>query len=121
MYDLAGNARESKVRKFIVKNYDCLEDLTALKQADYSACKDDVAVAPTVKKMTDILNAMQSEGVPLTLKQLCVRGDELIFIGVPKERTGEILSKLLEECAINSVKNSKSELLNYALNLANRL
>ncbi len=121
MYDLAGNARESKVRKFIVKNYDCFEDLTALKQADYSACKDDVAVAPTVKKMTDILNAMQSEGVPLTLKQLCVRGDELIFIGVPKERTGEILSKLLEECAINSVKNSKSELLNYALNLANRL
>ena len=121
MYDFRGDARENKVRKFIVRNYDVIDKLMLLKQADYSACKDDVAVAPTVKKMTDILNAMQSEGVPLTLKQLCVRGDELIFIGVPKERTGEILSKLLEECAINSVKNSKSELLNYALNLANRL
>ena len=39
------------------------DKLMLLKQADFSACKDDTSVAPSVTKMTGILNAMKAEGV----------------------------------------------------------
>ena len=59
--------------RFIVKNYEYLEELMLLKQADYSACKDDLSPAPTVVKMRAILENMKAEGVPFTLKELSVR------------------------------------------------
>ena len=78
MYDLRGDARENKVRKFIIENLDVLDKLLLLKQADFSACKDDLSVAPSVEKINNITEKMRAEGVPFTLKQLVVRGDELL-------------------------------------------
>ena len=78
MYDLSCLAREGKIRKFIVEHYGVIDDLLALKQADYSACKDDLSKAPCVKKWESVIEKMKSESVPFTLKQLAVRGDELI-------------------------------------------
>lgn len=121
MYDLDGKARESKVRKFIVRNYGILDKLLFLKQADFSACKDDLSVAPSVTKITCILQKMKDEGVPLTLKQLAVKGDELIAAGVKKELTGKTLQRLLEDCAVGTVKNEKTALLNYAVRVANSI
>ena len=50
MYDFDCRARQSKVRRMIAKQGDRLPLLLALKQADFSACKDDLSPAPTVVK-----------------------------------------------------------------------
>lgn len=121
MYDLRCDARENKVRKFIVKNYDYFEELMLLKQADYSACRDDLSPAPCVVKMRGILQKMREEGVPLTLKELDIKGDELIKSGFPDGKTGKMLERLLLDCSIKLVKNKKDELLNYAHKVANDL
>lgn len=111
MYDLACNARKNKVRRFIVKNYAYLDKLLLLKQADYSACRDDLSPAPCVVKWRGIIAEMQAEGVPFALKQLAVRGDEIIAAGIPPQRAGEVLNALLYDCAISAVANEKSALL----------
>ncbi len=115
MYDLSGAASENKVRKFIVRNLEIFDDLLLLKQADFSACKDDLSVAPVVKKWKEIFEAMQKSGAPLTLKQLAVRGDELIGAGICPDETAKTLKMLLEECAIGNVANQKEKLIKYAL------
>ena len=115
MYDLSGAASENKVRKFIVRNLGLLDDLLLLKQADFSACKDDLSVAPCVEKWKNILAKMQSEGVPLTLKQLAVKGNELIGAGISPDETAKTLKMLLEECVIGNVLNDREKLIKYAL------
>ena len=50
MRDFNLQMREGKVRREIVHAYPLLEKLFALKQADYSACKDDLSPAPSVVK-----------------------------------------------------------------------
>ena len=117
MYDLDGKARASKIRAFIVKNYDVYEPLLLLKQADYSGCKDDLNVCPTITKWENIRREMEAEGVPFTLKQLAVRGNELKGL-VPAPKTGEILNKLLLWCAQDGARNTKSALLAEAGRLA---
>ena len=119
MYDLDCKAKESKVRKFIIKNYEYFDELMLLKQADFSACKDELSPAPTVVKMQGILQKMKDEGVPLTIKELKVKGDDLIKAGVKKELVGKTLEGIILECAVNRVKNEKSALIACALRLAN--
>ena len=117
MYDFSLAAREVKIRRFIVRNYDILDKLLLLKQADFSACRDDLSEAPTVTKWKQIYAKMQAEGAPFNLKQLNVRGNELIEEGVSAARTGEVLQILLEECAINPSLNVKEKLLKRALSV----
>lgn len=119
MYDFRCDAKENKIRKFIVKNYDYFEELMLLKQADFSACRDDLSPAPCVVKMRGILQKMKDEGTPLTLKELDIKGDELIKSGLPSEYAGKILERLLLDCSIKLVKNKNDALLNYAHKVAN--
>lgn len=114
MYDFDCRARESKVRRFMAEHSDILDDLLALKQADYSACKDDLGEAPGVRKWRDIYDRMRKEGAPFSLRQLNVRGDELIAAGTPPEKTAETLHFLLGECAANPSLNVKEKLLRLA-------
>ena len=114
MYDLRLDAKENKVRKFIVKNLKYFDELMLLKQADFSACRDDLSPAPSVVKMNAILQKMKEEGVPLDLKGLAVRGDELIEAGCPKELTGKALENLLLACAVGQTENDREKLISYA-------
>ena len=115
MYDLSCLAREGKVRKFIVAHYAIMDELLALKQADYSACKDDLSKAPCVAKWESIIAKMKDERVPFSLKLLAVRGDELIAAGVKNENVGKALNYLLGECALNARLNVKDKLISLAL------
>lgn len=114
-YDL--NMRENKVRLTLVREYPLLGDLLALKQADYSACKDDLSPAPCVMKWECILAKMREEGVPFTQRKLAVNGQDLREAGVPAARTGEALTELLEYCAENGARNERERLLSRAKKL----
>lgn len=115
MYDLSCAAAENKVRKFIVNHFDVIDELLMLKQADYSACKDDLSVAPCVKKWKIIIEKMKSEGVPFTLKQLAIKGSDLIEAGISAGQVGKMLNFLLEQAAMGCVPNQREKLLIFAL------
>lgn len=115
MYNVDMKAGESKVRRFIIKNYSLLPQLLKLKQADFSACKDDLSVCGCVKKWQNILQTMQKEGVPFTVKQLNVKGNELIDAGVSADKVGKVLNTLLNECATQPNLNEKNKLIKRAL------
>ena len=115
MYDFSCQARPNKIRKFIVNHGDIWEDLLALKQADYSACKDDFSPAPGVVKWEKIYAEMLEEGAPMTVRQLKVRGDQLIEAGILPDETAKTLKWLLEECAINPSLNDRDKLIRLAL------
>jgi len=111
MYDFRGDAKENKVRKFIVENIELFDKILMIKQADYSACRDDFSRAPSVIKLKKIYDKMKSEGVPFTLKELHIRGDKLISAGFPAAEVGNVLNKLLNDCAIKLVANDEEKLL----------
>lgn len=117
MYDLRCDARESKARKFIVKNLKIFDKLLMLKQADYSACTDDTSVAPFVEKYTHVLEKMKKEGAPLRLCELDIKGDALIGAGVKPSETGKTLENLLFDCCTGQVENKREKLLGRALKI----
>ncbi len=108
MYDLDGKAKENKVRRLIVANYDIYPLLRLVKQADYSGCRDDLNLCPTLQKWDGIVKKMQEEGVPFSLKQLALRGDALE--NVPPYRRGKILHKLLLWAACDGSLNNEKTL-----------
>lgn len=115
MYDVCCNARENKVRRYIVQNYLFFTKLLLLKQADFSACRDETCVAPCVEKWKGIYDAMVAENIPFTLKQLNVRGGEIISAGAVPSEVGKILDRLLDDCVLGQVKNEKYALLERSL------
>lgn len=118
MYDLSGDVKETKIRKLIVNNYDIFDKLLMIKQADFSACMDNLSVAPCVVKWSGIYRKMKEEGVPLTLKQLDVKGSDLVDGGIKKELIGKILNNLLIDCAAFGLENKKNKLLRRAFSYA---
>ena len=103
--------RENKVRAEIVKYRPFLENLLALKQADYSACKGDLSPAPAVLKWNAVLETMIREGVPFTVRELAVNGKDLQALGVAPEDTGTVLQRLLGECIPDGSRNAREFLL----------
>lgn len=114
MYDLRGDARENKVRKFIVENIDVFDKILHIKQADFSACKDNLSIAPSVLKLKGIYQKMVEEGVPFTLKELDIKGNDLLDVGFAPSAVGATLKKLLLDCSIRVVANKKEYLITYA-------
>lgn len=113
MRDFDMKMREGKVRREMVLSYPLLDDLFALRQADYSACKDDLSPAPGVEKWRNILAAMRAEGVPFTLKELALSGGDLLSLGIRGEEVGETLSELRLYCAQDGRRNSREALIKH--------
>ena len=111
MLDLDCGESERKVRAFIAENYPLVPKLLALKQADYSASKEDGVVSPTVEKWRAILKKMQSDGTPFTLKDLKITAAELMEEGFCGEDIGKELNKLLSVCREFPERNEKNYLL----------
>ena len=111
MYDVDCKARESKIRRMIVSNRDIFFKLVALKQADYSACRDDLSEAPVITKWREIYGNMVAEKVPFNLRELKIKGDELIAAGIPRDKCGKVLDRLLLECAAFPQLNERNKLM----------
>lgn len=121
MYDLDGKTSEHKLRRFFVIHHDLMDDLLALKQADFSACMDDMRTAPTCVRWRAVLDAMQKTGVPFSLKGLAVKGDDLLALGVPPKDVSALLHALLMHTACYPAENEKTRLLQLAAGMKNGL
>ncbi len=111
MYDFNCQTGENKLRRFFVAHYPILEKLLALKQADFSACKDHLDPAPTCVRWKTLLQKLQKENAPLTLKQLALSGKDLLDVGVPPHRVSETLQMLLNHAVCNPKDNVKARLI----------
>ncbi|MBR2449696.1 MAG: HD domain-containing protein [Clostridia bacterium] len=114
MVDLDCSMKESKVRRFLVKNEDKLKDLLAVKQADFRASLETDDVAPTLVKWGRIYRKMKKDGTPFTLKELKVNAADLIEIGYKKDGIGKELKKLWDLAIVNPEKNQKELLIETA-------
>ena len=110
MYDFNCQTKESKLRRFFVDHYSYLDELLLIKQADYSGCMDDTNIAPTVKRWTELRNVMQEEGAPFTLKDLQIKGSDLLQ-RVPAPLISLVLKELLYHAVCNPKDNYKERLL----------
>lgn len=106
MFDVKLEETEQSIRQFIVENKARLSALLKLKQADYSAGKDDYSVCPTVKKWLDIYKKMKTDGTPFTVKDLKISAKSLIDVGFTCERIGAELKTLFNYAVINPVANN---------------
>ena len=120
MYDVDMKAKEKKVRLFIADNIDYLDRFLLLKQADFSACKDDLSVAPTVKKWREIYQKMVSENVPFKLNDLAVNGKDIQKLGINGQEISKTLNLLRKECILNPTLNEKEKLISLAVRLKNK-
>lgn len=114
MYDMNCMTGENKLRRFFVTHADLLSDLLLLKQADFSACTDDLSTAPTVLRWTALLEKMRLENVPFSLRGLAVNGNDLIHIGIEKTKIAHVLHDLLLHLAVFPQENEKERLLQLA-------
>lgn len=121
MYDYDCKTSENKLRRFFVAHAALLPDLILLKQADFSACTDDTSVAPTCQKWQTLLEKMQEEGVPFSLKALAVNGKDILNLGIPAPHVAAVLNALLEHCAIQPQDNEKKRLCRLAIGFAKQI
>ena len=117
MYDFNCQVSENKLRKFFIINYPYLKELMLVKQADFSACKDDVSIAHTLVKWRALLEKMQEENVPFTTKDLAVNGKDLLGAGIAPTKISTLLQRLLLHVCVNPIDNKKARLLRLALKI----
>lgn len=120
MRDYDGKMSAYKVRKDLRALGPLIPAFFALKQADFSACRDDLSPAPTAVKWGDILAEMRKEGVPFALKDLAVNGNDLKGL-VSDGKLSALLSDLLDFCLEDGSRNRKDALLRHAAAVAPKL
>ncbi len=113
MLDFDCKTRPNKVRGLVRAANGRFENLLALKQADFSACKGDVSPAPTVVKWQKIYEQMRAEGVPFTVRDLALNGNDLKALGIGEADIGTALSDLLNFSLYDGARNNKETLIRY--------
>ena len=114
MFELKNDVKESKIRRFIVKNIKNLDYLLWVKQADYSACKDDLSENLAVKKWRAILEKMKLEKVSFSLRELKISALDLIDLGAKEKELSIILNELWDKVIIDPKLNEKERLISFA-------
>lgn len=111
MYDLKCEAKESTLRKFVQENVGILDELLALKEADSKGSGMPEAKNPTAARIRSVYEDMVREGVPFSIKDLKVGGNDLDSL--PEAKRGSVLKEILVECAVNPQMNDRKKQLDY--------
>ncbi len=121
MYDYDCRTGENKLRRFLVANAPKIPLLLQIKQADFSACTDDISKAPTCARWENLLTKMQAEGVPFSLKAIAVNGKDIERLGIPPYHIATVLEGLLMHLAVLPKDNEKQKLSKLAHGIENSL
>jgi tRNA nucleotidyltransferase (CCA-adding enzyme) len=114
MVDLDCSMKENKVRRFIVKNREMLNALLLVKQADFRASLEIDERAPTLIKWGRIIDKMNKDGTPFTLKELKISSGDLMEMGYVGQNIGKELNKLWDFAVLNPHDNERERLLKVA-------
>lgn len=114
MVDLDCSMKEKRVRKFLVKNYENLDELLLVKQADFRASLETDEECPTLVKWNKIISAMKEDGTPFTIKELNVSAKLLEALGYKNASIGKELKRLWAVAVDNPKLNNETSLLKIA-------
>lgn len=120
MYDLKGDARDSKVKKrFVELGKDITKKLIDVRVADVLGSGLLEGRVATAEKWRNILDAMEREGAPFTEAELACTGTDIAeWLNIkPGARIGEIKRALLLHCACKPSDNTKEKLREIARNM----
>ena len=110
MTDMRGDMRESKLRRFVAKNADIIDDLTELIIADArAACGN--ADREKCLRIARLRDKMQNEGVPFGVGELAINGNDVMAFGYKGEEIGKVLNELFDLCLRGEKKNERKILL----------
>jgi tRNA nucleotidyltransferase (CCA-adding enzyme) len=113
------SVREVKIRRLIADNYEFIQDLISLKNADARACRDLDVNFNGYDRFISILTKMKTDGTPISLTDLKISSQELMALGYKGKELGEIRKKLRNTCVDNPSLNSREILIKMAKSLKN--
>lgn len=121
MYDIKEQTKQTKMRLFVAKNYDIIDDLIELIKADGMA--SGYEYVDRSHRFTDTLREIEKLKLPKTVKELALSGKDIIdtFPDLPKNLIGKVLDELLKDCLTGSTANQYKALINRAGNIINNL
>ena len=109
MYDMQGNAKESKVRIFVAEHFDIIPKLVALIKADGKATgtKEEIIT----HRFTVVYKKLIEENAPVKLSMLKVDGNDVVASGIKGKQVSETLKLLWRECILDPTRNDRRLLL----------
>lgn len=113
MYDLNGQTGENKLRLFIAKNADIIDDLIMLKRADAFASKGELVGFCSADRMEKLYKSMLSDGTPFSIKDLEVDGNDLIALNIKENKRAKALQSTLERAIVQPQMRSRESQLKY--------
>ena len=120
MFDFNGEASLNKKRRFVQREWDLLEDIVALKHAD-SVGTGYFTENVFGNNLLALKKQMEQEGVPVTVKDLPLKGGELEALGVEPRLRSAVLRTLLERQADQDALRDKEHLEKQAIRIAEEL
>lgn len=122
MYDLSGMAKESTLRKQIVRmGKESFRDLIIMRRADVYGSGMMAIGSPvaTADKFENLIDKMEKEGAPFTLGELAIDGKVLMQENIASgKELGILLNKLLLAAACKPRLNKREKLINEARQLS---
>ena len=115
MYDLKVDEPDHDVKRFIASNYEKIDRLLLLKEADIKASSVDL-VPLTVVRWKKLIAEMQQSLTPLALKELAVDGEDLEKLGLRGRLVGVTLKRLFEMTLDDPSLNKKETLIEIVKN-----
>lgn len=114
MYDMAGNTSAAKVRRFVASNFDIIDDLVDLINADRLATgmitRDELDENRFTRVKWDIIES----GAPVYVSDLEIDGNDCKDAGLDGEQIGAFLDEMLDICLQNPTLNNRDWLMRRA-------
>lgn len=109
MYDRDGKTKEAKVRIFVAKNFELIDKLVELINADRLATGL-IAENPE-HRLLKVKRQLIEECAPLKVTDLVVSGSRMILEGIQPVKIGGLLESLWRECVVNPKLNNEEWLV----------
>ena len=114
MYDRDGKTKEGKLRLFIARNLDILDDLALLMRADKLGTGKVTEEELGENRLLALRDRMVAEGVPFSLQDLEISGADLTDLGYEGAAVGEFLADVHRRCVLEPHLNTREWLMAYA-------
>ncbi len=110
MFDKNGDTPMPQVKAFVIDNVGIVDDLILLMETDAIAT---AGVLTRPNRVREAYESMREAGLPFSIGQLKVDGNDLLALGVPQRRIGELLKDLLYATATDPALNDKQNALEH--------
>lgn len=117
MADINRNMSETKLKRFAVEHSDIGEQLCDLMDIDGLASKGELTRR---NRLRDAYAFLKANGLPLSVRELPVSGEDLISLGVPENVRSAALDSLLADTAMDPHLNDRDKALRYLGKWADR-